>query len=193
MPHPCHDGCSDEVQCLRAEELLKLEVNVYVQPYGVSLLPKYIASSLDEDGGRWFYNQRLRLWKDDPSELGILPKNFEIAFEEAKNDSEVPGVLLQKALVEGSLLDDIYRVRNVAGEREHRRGELRAVPGVQRSAPLQKQPKEVKVQRVDQAAEKTVEEQKDYSLVSKICCSYYLQSHVALLKFILFTQHGPSH
>jgi len=63
MPHPDH-STSQTI----AEDLLRTETKVFIQPYGLSqnLLPKYVNPSI-QNGGIWLSSSKLRLWKEDIS------------------------------------------------------------------------------------------------------------------------------
>ena len=115
MPHPVVEGLDDEDNCLYAEEFLRAEANVFIQPYCSHLLPPHVRDSNDLDGGRWLAAKRLRLWTDDPLKLGVLPKNFNEAFEIATNDTGIVGVLPAMAIEKGTLLKAIFRVHSRAG------------------------------------------------------------------------------
>jgi len=115
MPHPFVEGLEDEDNCLYAEEFLKDEDKVFIQPYAPHLLPQPVRECSDQDGGRWLNAKRLRLWTDEPSKLGVLPKNFDQVYEIAKNDTETVGFLPASAIEKGSLLKAIYRVHSRAG------------------------------------------------------------------------------
>ena len=111
MPHPAHRA--------RAEELLRLEPNVFVQPYGLKeeILPPTSLSV--SSGGFWIHNSKLRRWRDDKTliqTMGILPPNFDIAYKMALQDTKTPGKLPTKAMEIGSLLNADYRVFSLGGE-----------------------------------------------------------------------------
>lgn len=111
MPHPAHKA--------RADELLRLEPNVFVQPYGLKeeLLPGPLACALC-NGGFWLHSNKLRKWRDadalDP--LGILFPNFDLAHKLAMEDTSTPGRLPTKPMEIGSLLNADYRVFTLGGE-----------------------------------------------------------------------------
>mmetsp|Transcript_15659 Transcript_15659/g.21445 ORF Transcript_15659/g.21445 Transcript_15659/m.21445 type:complete len:629 (-) Transcript_15659:205-2091(-) len=109
MPHP------NSVTIARSEEFLRLEVNVFVAPYGQHLLPAHIRKSL-ANGGRWINHSRLRRWRDDVNDLFSLHKGFMDAHKMACEDSSTRGTLPVKALEVGTLLSAPYRVRKVGGE-----------------------------------------------------------------------------
>lgn len=106
MPHP---GNAD------AEELLRMEEKVFVQPYGTKLLPDNVRKTMVHDGGCWYHHGRLRLWKEDPTLMGILHKHFMEAYRTAQADKTVKGYLLPKALEKNSLLNETFRVHHVRG------------------------------------------------------------------------------
>ena len=126
MPHP--SGSGDRRP--RAEELLRLEPNVFVVPYEPHLLPRHSYASLNH-GGRWMNSNRLRKWReraDDggsggsggaPSDrsmgLGTLPDGFEAAHRAGADDGGTPGTLPRRALEAGSLLSSRYRPREAGG------------------------------------------------------------------------------
>jgi len=106
MPHP---GLA------HGEEMLRMEDKVFVQPYGMKYLPENVQKTMAHDGGCWFHHGRLRLWKEDPKLMGILPRNFMEAFRIAQSDRSVKGFLVPKALEKNSLLNAVYRVHYVKG------------------------------------------------------------------------------
>ena len=109
MPHPAHRG--------RAEELLRLEPNVFVQPYAPDTLPNDIVCTI-ENGGVWLHNNRLRMWKNENAlaMLGTVHPSFEFAYKVGLNDPATPGKLPSRAMEVGSLLNADYRVFKVGGE-----------------------------------------------------------------------------
>lgn len=109
MPHPAHRG--------RAEELLRLEPNVFVQPYAPDTLPNDIVCTI-ENGGVWLHNNRLRMWKNENAlaVLGTVHPSFEFAYKVGLNDPATPGKLPSRAMEVGSLLNADYRVFKVGGE-----------------------------------------------------------------------------
>mmetsp|Transcript_6173 Transcript_6173/g.13574 ORF Transcript_6173/g.13574 Transcript_6173/m.13574 type:complete len:619 (-) Transcript_6173:99-1955(-) len=111
MPHPAHRA--------RAEELLRLEPNVFVQPYGLQddIIPPTVLSV--SNGGVWLHNNKLRMWRDDTTlsqTMGILPPNFDMAYKISLQDTATPGKLPTKAVELGSLLNADYRVFTLGGE-----------------------------------------------------------------------------
>jgi hypothetical protein len=115
MPHPVVEGSPDEETCLYAEEFLRQETNIFVQPYDLMLLPKDVRLMFDKDGGGWLNSRRLRAWKDDVTELGVLPDGIVTAFESALNDVETPGILSVNAVEKGSLLKANFRIHGREG------------------------------------------------------------------------------
>ena len=109
MPHPAHRE--------RAEELLRLEPNVFVQPYAPDTLPNDIVCTI-ENGGVWLHNGRMRLWKNENglAMLGTVHPSFEFAYKVGLNDLATPGKLPYRAMEVGSLLNADYRVFKVGGE-----------------------------------------------------------------------------
>ena len=109
MPHPAHRG--------RAEELLRLEPNVFVQPYAPDTLPNDIVCTI-ENGGVWLHNNRLRMWKNENAlaMLGTVHPSFEFAYKVGLSDPATPGKLPSRAMEVGSLLNADYRVFKVGGE-----------------------------------------------------------------------------
>lgn len=109
MPHPAHRG--------RAEELLRLESNVFVQPYAPDTLPNDIVCTI-ENGGVWLHNNRLRMWKNENAlgMLGTVHPSFDFAYKVGLNDAATPGKLPSRAMEVGSLLNADYRVFTVGGE-----------------------------------------------------------------------------
>ncbi len=110
MPHPAHRG--------RAEELLRLEPNVFVQPYAPETLPQDILCTIENNNGAWLHNGRLRLWKNENAlvMLGTLHPSFEFAYKLGQDDTSTPGKLPFRAMEVGSLLNSAYRVFKVGGE-----------------------------------------------------------------------------
>ena len=109
MPHPAHME--------RAEELLRLEPNVFVQPYAPGTLPEDIVCTI-ENNGIWMHNSKLRMWKNENalSVLGTVHPSFEFAYKLGQNDTATPGRFPSRALEVGSLLNTDYRVLKVGGE-----------------------------------------------------------------------------
>jgi hypothetical protein len=122
MPHPFEPD--DLESLLYAEQYLLGEGRIFIQPYAPELLPNVAFDASKFDGGRWLPVKKVRSWTDDPSQLGIMPKNFEKAFEIAKEDDSIVGTLPVSAFQEGSLLKAVYRVHSLAGA-EPRDGALR--------------------------------------------------------------------
>ena len=110
MPHPAHFG--------RAEELLRLEPNVFVQPFAPETLPQDILCTIENNNGAWLHNGRLRLWKNENAleALGTLHPSFEFAYKLGQDDTSTPGKLPPRAMEVGSLLNSSYRVFKVGGE-----------------------------------------------------------------------------
>ena len=110
MPHPAHRA--------RAEELLRLEPNVFVQPYAPETLPQDILCTIENNNGAWLHNGRLRLWKNENAlvMLGTLHPSFEFAYKLGQDDTSTPGKLPFRAMEVGSLLNSAYRVFKVGGE-----------------------------------------------------------------------------
>ena len=110
MPHPAHRG--------RAEELLRLEPNVFVQPFAPETLPQDILCTIENNNGAWLHNGRLRLWKNENAleALGTLHPSFEFAYKLGQDDTSTPGKLPSRAMEVGSLLNSAYRVFKVGGE-----------------------------------------------------------------------------
>jgi hypothetical protein len=115
MPHPVVQDSQEEVSCLYAEQFLRQEPNIFVQPYNLKLLPKHVQLMFVKDGGGWFHSKRLRSWKDDVTELGVLPDGIATAFESALNDVETPGILPANAMERGSLLKANFRIHGREG------------------------------------------------------------------------------
>ncbi|KAI2500021.1 hypothetical protein MHU86_14476 [Fragilaria crotonensis] len=106
MPHP---GVK------HARYALRLEDKVYVKPYGVEFLPKGIQATMVHDGGCWLHHSKIRLWRDDPITCGVLHANYQQAFQIARRDQTVKGLLRVKALEESSLLHERYRALDIRG------------------------------------------------------------------------------
>lgn len=138
MPHP---GIRDESDKLSPEELLRLENNVFVQPYAPQLLTVFLQNS-QTCGGWWISTSNLRLWREFDIE-NPLSKNtkgcvlrelstsdnatsqqieyhfhpsFITAWNIAKSDKWIRGFLPPGATPVGSLLEEKYRVKNVGGD-----------------------------------------------------------------------------
>jgi hypothetical protein len=136
MPHP---GLRDEKH-MSPEDLLRLENNIFVQPYAPHLLSSFLQKGLMQ-GGWWITTSHLRLWKDFDVEnplsnnsSGVVlremsssesatsqleyhfPKDFIEAYKVAKSDKWVRGYLPSKTITEGTLVDEKYRVQNVGGD-----------------------------------------------------------------------------
>lgn len=136
MPHP---GPRDDKH-LSPEDLLRLESNIFVQPYAPHLLSSFLQKGLT-CGGWWVATSLLRLWKEFDTENPIsknssgvvlrevssnegsvsqpeyhLTRGFDEAYKIAKSDKWLRGALPPKATSDGTLLDDKYRVQNVGGD-----------------------------------------------------------------------------
>ena len=138
MPHP---GIREESDKLSPEELLRLENNVFVQPYAPQLLSSFLQNSRT-CGGWWISTSNLRLWREFDIE-NPLSKNtkgcvlrelstsgnaasqqleyhfhpsFITAWSIAKDDKWIRGCLPPGATPVGSLLDEKYRVKNIGGD-----------------------------------------------------------------------------
>jgi len=96
---------------LAAEELLRLEQNIFIEPYGLD--KKYLAQSTASScvhGGRWINVARIRMWRNDmESEKNRLQNNFNLAYKLALKDSEAADVLPYAAFGKGSLINPKYR------------------------------------------------------------------------------------
>ena len=117
MPHPVVKDSEeeDEETCLHAQQFLRDEPNVYIQPYCIMLLPKYVRDGLDRDGGVWLRSKWLKPWREDALTLEVLPEGFEKAFTEATKDNETVGTLPAGAIEKGCLLKEMYRVNSRNG------------------------------------------------------------------------------
>lgn len=119
MPHPVQEGADDEEDCWDAQAFLAGEETIFVQPYEPHKLPlsvqhKYLKHK--EHGGTWIPAKlRIKPWKENPLELGVLPQHFETTFRLAQLDKETPGVLPPNAIDEGSLLKEEYLVHSREG------------------------------------------------------------------------------
>mmetsp|Transcript_52218 Transcript_52218/g.62888 ORF Transcript_52218/g.62888 Transcript_52218/m.62888 type:complete len:609 (-) Transcript_52218:153-1979(-) len=110
MPHP---GSK------LAEDFLRLEVNVYVQPYGKKL-PSEIIATLDNNY-RWVNASRLRQWRFHDSKIKFLD-GFKAAWKRGVEDEGTPGILPSKTFDCGSLLNERLRVKTLKGEVFYRGG-----------------------------------------------------------------------
>lgn len=115
MPHPIMHGGDDAQDCRDAQDDLMLEDNIFIQPYNIRELPRSVRNSLTENDGMWLKAKRLVPWKNDFTELGVLPPKFTETFHLAEMDETTPGVLLHDAIHRGSLLKNKYRVHSRRG------------------------------------------------------------------------------
>jgi hypothetical protein len=141
MPHPGPREQSADDKKLSPEELLRLESNVFVQPYASHLLSPFLQKRLTW-GGWWITTSHLRLWKDFDTSNPTLSsdaggcvlrelnssenssqdieyhfsKGFLEAYRVARSDKWVRGCLPPKVVSEGSLVDEKYRVHNIGGD-----------------------------------------------------------------------------
>eukprot|EP00804_Cyclotella_cryptica_P026736 CCRYP_007952-RA/>CCRYP_007952-RA protein AED:0.00 eAED:0.00 QI:160/1/1/1/1/1/2/163/737 len=141
MPHPGPRKDTDDDKKLSPEELLRLESNVFVQPYAPHLLSSFLQKRLTW-GGWWITTSHLRLWKDFDTSNPTLSsdeggcvlrelsssetssqdieyqfsKGFLEAYRVARADKWVRGCLPPKVTLEGSLTDRKYRVFNIGGD-----------------------------------------------------------------------------
>ena len=117
MPHPFveNEGRKLEENCLYAKEFLKQYTRIFVQPYGLELLPNNVRIEFNKDNGGWLTASRMQKWKDDFTELGALPDNFAEAFIMALNDTETPCILRANVIEKGSLLKANYLVHSREG------------------------------------------------------------------------------
>mmetsp|Transcript_16759 Transcript_16759/g.33877 ORF Transcript_16759/g.33877 Transcript_16759/m.33877 type:complete len:785 (+) Transcript_16759:72-2426(+) len=161
MPHPYCEDCScsqqtdinalfnpprekgdGETAQQRAELLLRLENNIFIEPYLPEHLPAYLRNRMTH-GGWWLNGSKLRLWRgmdvQNPvslnsqgcvlRELGVaasgnsgvqleyhFSKDFIAAYQCAQSDGWIQGYLPSKALAEGSLVSEWHRVKNIGGD-----------------------------------------------------------------------------
>ncbi|KAL7521326.1 hypothetical protein ACHAWX_006000 [Stephanocyclus meneghinianus] len=141
MPHPGPREDSGDDRKLSPEELLRLESNVFVQPYASHLLSSFLQKRMTW-GGWWITTSHLRLWKEfDTSSPPLssdaggcvlrelnstenssqdieyhFSKGFSEAYTAARLDKWVRGCLPPKVTSEGSLVDEKYRVHNIGGD-----------------------------------------------------------------------------
>jgi hypothetical protein len=95
-----------------AEEFLRQEPKVFIQPYGISkkYLPHNILKALTY-GGNWVNTARIRMWRNDISPLvGKTASNFTLAHELAMNDDQITETLPYSAFEKGSLINVKHRV-----------------------------------------------------------------------------------
>ena len=113
MPHP--DGTSHQTN---AEEMLRLERKVFVKPYEMKLLPTAGMDMKFKSDGCWLHSSKLRRWKNRISfeKMGILPENFDKAYETGLVDETVKGSLSLAVIETGTLLNDKFRVMTLDGE-----------------------------------------------------------------------------
>lgn len=158
MPHPIGDEEGDEAKSQKSQLLLRLENNVFVEPYAIECLPAYLRQGKNRmaHGGWWLNGNKLRLWRDldvdspiafnsggcvlcdypsttlgniggqsaNPSSIASasnvteyhVAKDFIKAYQTAQSDTWIRGMLPPKALLEGSLVVDWHRVRNIGGD-----------------------------------------------------------------------------
>lgn len=101
-----------------AEEFLREEPNVFIQPYGAKekFLADNVLSTLTVDAnqnglmqGRWIHVARLRMWRNDISSIeGELAPNFERAYKLAVKDTGLD-ILPYAAFEKGSLVSSRLR------------------------------------------------------------------------------------
>jgi hypothetical protein len=139
MPHPSSPSDTGEDKKLSPEDLLRLESNVFVQPYAPHLLPAFVQKQLAW-GGWWITTSHLRRWKNfdiDNSQKGDaggcvlreimssdsqqlleyhFSKGFLDAYNAANSDKFIRGYLPPKVVSEGSLVDDNYQVQSIGGD-----------------------------------------------------------------------------
>jgi hypothetical protein len=140
-PHPA-DGVPEggEEPTSEAEIHLRLENNLFVEPYAPTLLPSFVQKTM-VNGGWWVHSNTLRLWKEldtnDPVSSNkngcvlrerllasdksstmeyFFGKNFVKAYDTAMKDYYIQGTLPANALYEGSLVNNWYRVQDVGGD-----------------------------------------------------------------------------
>mmetsp|Transcript_15927 Transcript_15927/g.23430 ORF Transcript_15927/g.23430 Transcript_15927/m.23430 type:complete len:460 (-) Transcript_15927:829-2208(-) len=104
MPHPGVELARDH---------LMLEDKLFIQPYGIDLLPSDVRERMVHDNGCWFHHTRLRLWRDNPHSCVSLHPSFMQAFKIGQEDSK--GTLPPKTLQHNTLLKDIYLVHSNIG------------------------------------------------------------------------------
>lgn len=92
-----------------ASTLLKIEKNVFVQPYRSGLLPKHIRNKI-MNGGIWLETKHIHKWELLNHNYHEYPCNFELAYNSCLEDKSVPGHLHENIFMEGSCIYDAYFV-----------------------------------------------------------------------------------
>lgn len=104
-----------------AEESLRLEQNIFIEPYGMKYLPQEISAS-SVNGGRWVNIETISEW-GNPSDIESkhskkLANNFYSAFKMASNDDlpKLPG----DAFAIGTLLQKKFRTKFTKLKKENK-------------------------------------------------------------------------
>jgi hypothetical protein len=161
MPHPLDQGL--------AQQYLMTEDKIFIQPYAPHLLPSFDASIFD--GGRWVHVKQVHFWMDDPFQLGIMPTNFDKAFEMANKDDSIVGTLPASAFQKKSLLKAVYRVHSLEGA-ETRNGALTQAVEIPKHEQDESLPADAKMEEAsdsenEQEEEMSVESDADESVKGK--------------------------
>ena len=107
-----------------AQEGLKVETNIFVEPYG--LKNKYLQeNTLTKviDGGTWIKVRQVKGWKIinfDKTDKKQFPLKFDLAYNLAKNDESV-GKLPNNAFEKNTLLHKSLRKTRKTGRKENRK------------------------------------------------------------------------
>ena len=100
----------------KAENFLRTEPNIVVQPYGwdTGLLPdcvRLLKSMSNNIEGMWMHSSRVKRWRDDLKEKNKPPvlENFAKAYKIGLKDQSVHNTLPSRAFDKGSLLNAQYQ------------------------------------------------------------------------------------
>lgn len=97
-----------------ASKLLKMENNVFVQPYRSGLLAKYLRDKI-KNGGIWLDVKHIYKWECVENDYDVYPSNFELAYHSCLKDASVPGYLANDNIfMEGSCLHETYIVHKAS-------------------------------------------------------------------------------
>ena len=114
-----HNDNESNAAALSPEEALKLERNVFVQPYCKNLLPSFLCHKFGESDGMWINVNKLKKWKGDIFTCKPLDESsaFEVAYNYAMQDPTTVGTFpgSSQCLDTGSLLKEKYRAKTLGG------------------------------------------------------------------------------
>ncbi len=124
MPHsssaePKNDDNDSIAAVSTPEEALKLECNVYVQPYCKNLLPSFLCHKFGQNDGMWINVNKLKKWRGDIFASKALDESsaFEVAYNYAMQDPTTVGTFpgSSQCIESGSLLKEEYRAKTIEG------------------------------------------------------------------------------